>query len=169
MLAPRNRLCISIHHPGNSQGSGYLPGSPSFLGKLVKMTVEQCSFIGVRADRVHWKLSHFSKFLLFPSKVLRVEANFALKTRASDMVNDTQNEAFSVWPGSIQKGNNGSKTGVVIGSGPTGWLDRVRYFVAQEGALGPLSPRVLVHYEEVGIGGRDMQHRFRVVIPFSLL
>ncbi|GJT09280.1 hypothetical protein Tco_0856322 [Tanacetum coccineum] len=46
----------------------------------------------------------------------------------------------------------GSRTGVVIGSGPTGgWTGAV--LCEQEGSIGPLSPRFGFTTEEVGIGG----------------
>ncbi|GJT10589.1 hypothetical protein Tco_0857631 [Tanacetum coccineum] len=49
MLAPRSANAKHSSIPGNSQGIRNLPGSPSFLGNLFKMTAEQCSFIEVRA------------------------------------------------------------------------------------------------------------------------
>ncbi|GKG23775.1 hypothetical protein Tco_0391811, partial [Tanacetum coccineum] len=45
MLAPRSANANHSSIPGNSQGIRNLPGSPSFLGNLFKMTAEQCSSI----------------------------------------------------------------------------------------------------------------------------
>ncbi|GJU49220.1 hypothetical protein Tco_1218775 [Tanacetum coccineum] len=55
MLAPRSANAKHSSIPGNSQGIRNLPGSPSFLGNLFKMTAEQCSCIGVELAGVHWK------------------------------------------------------------------------------------------------------------------
>ncbi|GKA94317.1 hypothetical protein Tco_0816355 [Tanacetum coccineum] len=65
----------------------------------------------------------------------------------------------------------GSKTGVVIGSGPTGGLGRIAWYFRELRwvALGPVSPRVLITTEEVGNWRvLDMQTPLRVVIPIRM-
>nr|GFA65381.1 hypothetical protein [Tanacetum cinerariifolium] len=52
MLAPRSANARHSSIPGNSQGMRNLPGTPSFLGNLFRMTTEQCSFIGATPLRV---------------------------------------------------------------------------------------------------------------------
>ncbi|GJT71343.1 hypothetical protein Tco_1030629 [Tanacetum coccineum] len=84
MLATEIANAQHSYHPWKFQGSWNLRRSPSFSGYLFKMTAEQCSFIEVRARQGSLEVRATSvSFSLFPSKVLRVEANLGIKTRAS--------------------------------------------------------------------------------------
>ncbi|GJX45434.1 hypothetical protein Tco_0262110 [Tanacetum coccineum] len=75
---------------------------PSLLGNLFKMTAEQCSYsIEVRARQVHWKFEHFKGY-----------------------GRETKGLVFGT--GATTGATMGSRTGVVIGSGPTGgWTGAV--------------------------------------------
>ncbi|GJT49441.1 hypothetical protein Tco_0975598 [Tanacetum coccineum] len=55
-----------------------------------------------------------------------------------------ENGGLVFWHREQQQEQNGSRTGVVIGSGPTGGSGRVRYFVRKKGAPWSLSTSGLV-------------------------
>ncbi|GJT58043.1 hypothetical protein Tco_0993097 [Tanacetum coccineum] len=110
MLCPRSANAKHSSIPGNSQGIRNLPGSPSFLGNLFKMTAEQCSFIEVRARQGSLEVRATS---------LELGSFHYLRSHALDMEEIT--EGLVVLARLLQLVQSmGSRTGVVIGSGPTG-------------------------------------------------
>nr|GEV68994.1 reverse transcriptase domain-containing protein [Tanacetum cinerariifolium] len=67
--------CLSHFHPGKSHGIRNLSGSPSFTGSFLRSIAEQFSFNGI--------LANSNNLSLFASKLLIVEANFGIKSKAS--------------------------------------------------------------------------------------
>ncbi|GJY06986.1 hypothetical protein Tco_0374040 [Tanacetum coccineum] len=140
MLAPRSANAKHSSIPGNSQGIRNLPGSPSFLGNLFKMTAEQCSFIEVRARQGSLEVRATSLDLRL----------FSL-SRLEGYGRETEGLVFGT--GATTGATMGSKTGVVIGSGPTGgWTGAV--LCEQEGCTWSfVTSGIGFTTEEVGIGG----------------
>ncbi|GJY61314.1 hypothetical protein Tco_0461971 [Tanacetum coccineum] len=119
-----------IHSLEISQGIRNLPGSPSFLGNLFKMTAEQCSFIEVRTRQGSLEVRATS--LDYGSFTL---------SRLEDMEEET--EGCNVLERGVtteQQWHKNWSCDWVQDLPEVGGAD----FVNKKGALGPLSPLGIV-------------------------
>ncbi|GJV41543.1 hypothetical protein Tco_1419983 [Tanacetum coccineum] len=137
MLAPRSANAKHSSIPGNSQGIRNLPGSPSFLGNLFKMTAEQCSdHRSSELRQGQWKFRAHSVVSLIPKITVRfVHYNDTLFSYHARRI-WKRTEGLSVWPRSTTGATNGPSDWScdLVFSGPTeGWngceLERSRSLV----------------------------------------